>query len=104
MEVHFTPEQQAQIAQVATKAGDRPRAVGDECCCPLSRLLRRDNGQQHSSPTARGRSPALVATCAICACCSGVKCTSIALGYEKTLRVARESSHTKSLGRPRFFL
>jgi predicted transcriptional regulator len=27
MEVHFTPEQQAQIAQVATTAGNRLRAV-----------------------------------------------------------------------------
>jgi len=27
MEVRFTPEQQAQIAQVATKSGDRTRAV-----------------------------------------------------------------------------
>lgn len=49
MEVHFTPEQEAQLAQLATRAGtDAERLVKDA----VQRLLEASAGR-HTAPTGR---------------------------------------------------
>jgi len=46
MEVHFTPEQEAQLAQIATKSGAAPESLVKDA---VLRLL--EGGPQHTSDT-----------------------------------------------------